>query len=324
MKTLFTVKNALVGLVTVIFFLPHLAVAGGEQCSQDGYLNILTINILFSEIENRDQRLNNIATFAKDNEVDVILLQEVVGGLLVGTANSAKDLQDKLESLGETYELRTAFETGLPGLLAVANATLSRCDILYKLVKRLPRASEIEFRGRNITLPRNVLMTRLRIPGYGKISVYNTHKCAYCSVSERGEQLAVALNFIRNVEWFLPGSSPVLYGGDFNIDRFREDQTGRDSDLYNLIIDDEGFRDAYATSQTDPLDELCNELDEHCTFGVTELSKLNDPKQRIDYVFDAGFGMVDEARVVFTTQIPGEPTVSDHAGVFVRLALPGS
>ena len=103
----------------------------------------MTINLLFSEIENRDDRLDIIASFAAENNIHVIMLQEVVGGLLVGTNNSAKDLQNLLEGYGKNYNLKTAFETGLPGLLAVANSILSRCEIKFSLVKRLSRASEI-------------------------------------------------------------------------------------------------------------------------------------------------------------------------------------
>lgn len=43
---------------------------------------------------------------------------------------------------------------------------------------------------------------------------------------------------------------------------------------------------------------------------------------RIDYVFGAGFA-VRYGEVVFNTVIDGnQPSVSDHAGVFVQLQLP--
>ena len=175
----------------------------GDVASQE-HLNILTINLLFSEIETRDQRLDAIAEFAAGTPVDVILLQEVVGGVLVDTANSALDLQGKLRARGGEYDLHTALEVGLPGLLAVANAVLSRCEIDVKMVKRLPRASELEFQGRNIKLPRNVMMTRLNIPGFGKLNVYNTHLCANCPADELGAQVDVLLTFIDEIEDFFP------------------------------------------------------------------------------------------------------------------------
>jgi len=137
-----------------------------------------------------------------------------LGGVLVGTHNSAEDLQHFLEVYyGENYNLKTAFETGLPGLLAVANAVLSRCEIKFSLVKRLSRATEIEFDGRVIRLPRNVQMVRLKVPRRGRISIYNTHWCAGCPPEELAVHQQESFEFYNNVERFLPGESPAVFGG---------------------------------------------------------------------------------------------------------------
>jgi len=60
---------------------------------------------------------------------------------------------------------------------------------------------------------------------------------------------------------------------------------------------------------------------EHCTTGVSE---LNGPKaRRKDCIFTKGFADVRLSKVVFKTLVNGDqPTVSDHAAVFVRLGLP--
>lgn len=288
-------------------------------------LRLLTINLLFSEVETRDERLQAIADFASgDGEdrrpIDVILLQEVVGGFLAGTANSARDLQRFLAGRGGDYERRTAFEVGIPGLLAVANAVLSRCDIRFGLVKRLPRASEIELGDRTIRLPRNVMLTRLEVPGFGHISVYNTHLCASCLVEERAEQLDVAFDFINGVEDFLPGPTRAVFGGDFNIDINRDQ--GAEAFLYDRTTATEGFADLYAAApDVGTLPTLCpneNEADEHCTVGVSDLN--GSTSRRIDYLFGKGLGDVMNGAVVFNPLIdPAEPTVSDHAGVFVEM-----
>ncbi len=124
---------------------------GDGQCADvadKGYINVLTVNLLFSEIDDRNDRLKAIAQFAAKNGVDVFLLQEVVNGVLVKTDNSARDLRDILRRKHDlNYNIQSAFEIGLPGLLSVANAVLSRCEILYSLVQRLPRTPELEFRG---------------------------------------------------------------------------------------------------------------------------------------------------------------------------------
>ena len=45
--------------------------------------------------------------------------------------------------------------------------------------------------------------------------------------------------------------------------------------------------------------------------------------RRIDYIFTKRPAAIEAARVVFNEMVnPGEPTVSDHAGVFIRLKLP--
>lgn len=328
-------------LAVFLFLLPTNVSAwwwnGDAQCddvAENGVLNVMTINLLFSEIENRDERLEAIADFIADSsdpsdpfdpfdQIDVVLLQEVVGGALIGTNNSARDLKDILLNKHDlNYNLRTAFETGLPGLLAVANAILSRCEIRFSLVKRLPRATEVEFDGRVIKLGRNVMMSRLKIPGFGKLNVYNTHLCSRCDVDERDEQLEELLDFLNNVERFIPRDNPIVLGGDFNFDLF--DDMGEERFLYDTIVTGEEFSDAYAAGADEPLDNLCEDednADEHCTVGV---SKLDGPNaRRIDYIFTKGFGEVIESRVVFNTLVnEDEPTVSDHAGVVTGLNLP--
>ena len=302
-------------------------VSGGEPLVQCGdiagraHLNILTVNLLFSEIKTRDQRLDAITDFAADAPVDVILLQEVVGGVLVDTANSALDLQGKLRDKGSEYDLHTAFEVGLPGALVLANAVLSRCDIEVKMAKRLPLTAELEFQGRTIKLPRNVMMTRIDIPGFGKLNVYNTHLCAKCTAAEMEKQLDVLLTFVSDMEGFFPGDNPLIMGGDFNIDRLRTEPFD-EKPFYDRIVN-AGFIDAYAEDRQ--LDNLCKDTevaDAHCTVGVSSLDE-GDSARRIDYIFSNGLAGSRESRVVFNSLVdPGQPTVSDHAGVFVSLALP--
>ena len=300
---------------------------GGEtivQCgdvASRGHLNVLTINLLFSEIETRDQRLDALAEFAAGTPVDIILLQEVVGGVLVDTTNSALDLQEKLRARGGEYDLHTAFEVGLPELLMVANGVLSRCEIDDKMVKQLPWASELEFQGRDVKLPRNVMMTRLNIPDFGKLNIYNTHLCANCAADELGAQLDVLLTFINGVEESFPQDKPVILGGDFNIDRFRANPFEQ-GPFYDRIIA-ANFTDGYAEDRI--LEDLCEDADvadTHCTVGVSSLD-VGDPGRRIDYIFVKDVDNVRESRVVFNTLVdPSQLTVSDHAGVFISVELP--
>ncbi len=211
---------------------------GDAKCNnvtEKGFLNVLDINLLFSEVENRYQRLEDIADFATNNDVDVLLLQEVANGALLKTENSAQDLRDILRNKhNQDYNISTAFEAGLPGLLSVANAILSRCEIGFTQIERLPFTSEIEFDGKRIAIPRNVQLTRLTIPDRGKINVYNTHLCAGCEINEREEQLNELLDFVNSLDASMPSNNPSVLGGDFNFDRF--DNEGAEKFLWEKII----------------------------------------------------------------------------------------
>lgn len=328
---------SIAGLFALLCLLPGAKPAWGAQCrdvASRNHLNVLTVNLAFFEIDRREERLRLIAAFAKDRAddgepVDVILLQEVVGGALTGTDNSAKDLRAALAPLD--YNLKTVFETGLPGVLSTANAILSRCKITATLFTFLPLTSEqLQIEGLEIPTTRNVMMARLKIPGasraFRKVNVYNTHLCAGgggtiggvvatgCSVSERGAQLGAALRFVKAAERLFSffRARPHVFGGDLNIDNFRSPDGdglfGVEKPLYDSIISGAGFTDAYAASQATPLDDLCEDgadptgfqewvPDEHCTTGVS-FSGSNPPPfpaffdttpRRIDYIFQKGF-----------------------------------
>ena len=69
----------MIALGQVWFFLPQGYASpwqkGNARCYEvalRGHLNVLTINILFSEVENRDKRLEVIGDFIAHNDVDVI------------------------------------------------------------------------------------------------------------------------------------------------------------------------------------------------------------------------------------------------------------
>ena len=80
---------------------------------------------MFLELENLDKRLGYIADFVAKNDVDVILLQEIVGGVFAGTDNSGRDLKRILKDEHNLdYNLITAWEIGEPNIFSFANAIL--------------------------------------------------------------------------------------------------------------------------------------------------------------------------------------------------------
>lgn len=319
------------------------ALSWQAQCPdtmERGHVNVLTINVLFSEVKNRKDRLILIADFIKQQEqekepIDVVLLQEVVGGPLAGTVNSALDLKNLLAESGLEYNLRYRLANGVPKILTVGNAILSRCKILFTISKTLPFATEEPFDGFQIPLRRNVMMSRVIIPGFGKINVYNTHLCAFCDpIEERLKQARVLMDFIRDVENFIWwDKNSVILGGDFNTNLNNPD----DISVYDLItqedfINNKRFIDSYATAGECPNDltlSCCEDYgDPGCTFAVSTDNPYainpftGEPElpQRIDYVFVLGLEILDSV-VVFRSGTKGDPWVSDHSGVLTRIKL---
>jgi maltose 6'-phosphate phosphatase len=292
-------------------------------------VKFMTLNLLFSEVDDRNKRLRRIADYVAANHVDVLLLQEVVGGELVNTRNSAVDLRDILRDRhGLRYFSRSAFETGVPNLLSLANAILTRFDIEFSDDHALPGVTEEEFFGFDVRLARRVLMARLVIPGFGEIDVFNTHLCARCSLEDREDQLDVVFDFLNKFREKTGAPRPTVLGGDMNFDLF--DNDGNERFLYEKVLA-EGFADAYAeyviaaAGGKETLETLCEDeknADQHCTVGVSDLNGSN--ARRIDYIYARGFGPCLHSQVVFNPNAPNgvAPTVSDHAAAAVTLKLP--
>ena len=307
-----------------------------------GTLNVLTLNILFSEYPNRSQRLAEIADFVAtpENNIQVIALQEVVGGILDGVVadrlggdpvegNTARELRNLLDARGIECDLRTGFASGVPALYEVANATLV-CGCQFtgnKIVKLLTPANEgLTFAGVTVKLTRSVLMTQLTTES-GSVNIYNTHLCSRCSQQERLRQIREALGFIDQVESFIPANH-IVFLGDFN--SLMGDQVYR-------RITSSGFTDTYAEAKSislqkggiDPSCTLANTANtEGCTIGVSEiidpLLGPAIPPVRIDYIFDKGPWTIEQSIVVFNPLATDsqDPSVSDHSGVRTSFGAP--
>jgi maltose 6'-phosphate phosphatase len=298
----------------------------GAQCfdvSGRGHLRVLTLNLLFSEIEQREIRLERIVDFiAQEAEpIDVILTQEVVGGALAKTVNSSLDLKRLLSDRGLDYNLNYTMANGIPGLLSVGNSILSRCEVAFTLSKTLPFESEVAFDNFEIPLKRKVIMARIDVPHFGKIDVYDTHLCSGCTGSERLQQAQVLMEFMQDAEKLISGKNPVILGGDLNTDLNVTDN----HPVYDLITG-QGFIDSYAETHTDCPDCcLGNDLS-GCTFAVPGnpfaldlFTHLPEGPQRIDYIFVNGLD-VEDSEVVFNSPTNGN-WVSDHSGVLSSLKI---
>jgi maltose 6'-phosphate phosphatase len=310
-----------------------------------GQLNVLTLNTLYDAPAGvRAKSWADITQFAVANHVHVLLLQEAVLTdveqiqTLLGTSDSARDLQRVLnERSAEPYELREAWETGVPLLLTTANAMLSRCHITRHFSTFLPLESEEAFQGIDLKITRNVQVAQINIPGYGNLHIYNTHLCSACPVDALQQQVDALVGFVQQVEAKVPGTHVVL-GGDLNLDLAK----GAAEQAVYETVTRAGFRDVYAEYRGTQFGETRQTLcwngvpDIHCTDGVSPIRGLIDkdtgaevPRPtRIDYLFLRGTDTVPTSRVVFnpgnaaTGPMNGaEPAVSDHSGVFAQITL---
>jgi endonuclease/exonuclease/phosphatase family metal-dependent hydrolase len=324
--------------ILIVVALGLIMMAGG--CAARGTLDALSLNILFSEYPQRSQRLADIAAFVAENNVQLIALQEVVGGELDNLVaqrlggdpvdgNTAQELRNLLrQNHGLECDLRTGFATGVPALYEVSNAMLV-CGWQftgYKIVRLLTPADEgVKMAGYTVKLTRSVLMTRLTTES-GSVNIYNTHLCSLCGQQERLTQVTEALTFIDQVESLIPANH-VIFLGDFN--------SVMGDPVYSHIISRD-FTDTYAhikrislQNGIDPSCTLVNTVNiQGCTIGVSEvpdpLFGFTDPPLRIDYVFAKGPWTLEDSTVVFNPKArDGEgPSVSDHSGVRTSFGPP--
>jgi maltose 6'-phosphate phosphatase len=292
--------------------------ASCEDVMQRGHLNVLTINILYTDFFQRMERLRAVADFIQAQEqagepVDIILLQEVVSGAIAGTVSLSINLSAMLRRQGLDYNLRFRPVAGLPGVFMVGNAMLSRCAISGFASRLLPYAPERPVAEIGLPVLHEVQRIAIDVPDYGTASVYNTHLCAYCPGEDRLRQTKSLFRFLDARED--NESRLVVLGGDFNTDV----TVPADLPTYTLITDDNGFTDTYAEASS--CTDCCSDAEglDGCTYAVPgNTLAAGAPPVRIDYIFARGDGFaIRESRVVFNQA----PWVSDHSGVFSSIGL---
>lgn len=293
----------------------------------EAHFSALTVNLFFSELKDRETRLDRIADFVAEKNsahefVDAILLQEIVGGFLSGTRNSAADLQEKLSERRFQYFLYFRMGEGIPGLLNVGNAILTRHKIGAAKSTSLPIASEEPFQDLVIPIRRNVIMCRVKSPDLGWMHIYNSHLCADCDPSARQLQTNALLDFINQTEALYSDAHTVFLGGDFNTDLNQADHWP----VYEMILDAD-FIDSYAEFRG--CSNCCDQADGMmgCTYSVPGnpyaidcLTGAAKPTTRVDYIFvrpNTAFN-ISNSQIVFNV---APNWVSDHSGVWTELGL---
>jgi len=291
--------------------------ASCEDVMQRGHLNVLTINILYTDFFQRLDRLRAVADFIEaqaqaGEPVDIILLQEVVSGAVSGTVGLSINLSAMLRRQGLDYNLRFRPVAGLPGVFMVGNAMLSRCSITGFASRLLPYAPERPVAGIGLPVLHEVQRIAIDVPGYGAASVYNTHLCSYCPGADRLRQTESLFRFLDRRED--TANRLAVLGGDFNTDV----TVAADLPAYTLITDENGFTDSYAEANS--CTGCCSEAEglDGCTYAVPGNTLVSGaPPVRIDYIFARGDFSSLESRVVFNEA----PWTSDHSGVLTKIEL---
>ena len=309
------------GLIGLSFFVVvAYATAQCQDVAQTGQMRVLTLNVLFWEVAQREARLERVAALIVQEDVHLILLQEVVGGWVAGTSDSSQDLQERLAQHGLDYERESSFETGVTDILEVKNAILSRCPILFSRSQTLSIVEE-QTGIAAIPVRREVSMVRIQLPDLSAFNVYNTHLCAGCAPVDRLYQVEVLLAFVAELEQQLGDSPAFILGGDFNIDARLPDEASLMA--YELLGAD--LVDTYAF--VNGCTSCCFEMDLAdslgCTVNVPENPFGAGEAQRIDYLFvPEGSWVPVASQVVFNGMRP-DNWVSDHSGVLTTLDMKG-
>jgi len=309
--------------IIISLFLPGLSMGWQAQCrcadiQERGHINVLTLNLLYSENIEREARFTTVVSFLaqqaiQGEPVDVILLQEVVGGILSGTQNSSQDLKHMLAEQGLSYNLRYCPVNNQIGILSEGIAILSRCRFLFTVAKTLPTVWETPSEGFDFPLKRRAVMGRIQVPGVGNLNIFNTHLCAFCDGTERLAQGKALLKFVSDVERLIFwDNAPVILGGDLNMDL----ETSKGQQIHDSIVV-AGFEDTYTAFNACETCCSVQEGYEGCTYGVSGNPYTDDLPVRIDYVFVKHLKVL-QSIVVFNDD---PDWVSDHSGVLTKLAV---
>lgn len=307
--------GALPGLLLALLLLapgppPAVAAACGDAA---GRLRVLTFNLQFTRAFRPERQVEPLAAHLVSRPADLVLLQEVAGGLVTGAGSVAHLLAERISALGgPRYEVVHAPASGVEGFFTVGNAVLSRCPVLARRTIPLPEIAELRFAGGRWRLARNLVRVDVRFAG-GVLHVLDTHLCADCTVEERRRQLAAVLSAARTAG---SDGAPVVLGGDFNNDRVRDG--GAERPLHEAILA-AGFADSAGTG-THGWCERPAHPDAFCTVGVAD--PWRPESRRIDYIFVRGLAVLAH-EVLFNPRIdPDTIALSNHAAVQAVLTLP--
>lgn len=263
-------------------------------------IKAVTFN-LFNRPWQRKARLQNAASTLQGIDADVVLLQEVAKGWLLGGTDPARQLAESLRMRYVRYwheENLGVFRTGL--------AVLSRFPIL---------SSEYhEFKRHPFWDAKGYMLVTLELPGGIRLQVVNLHMASTSNNEILESEWAELSQFVARLQ----PHGPVLIGGDFNTEStnpalIKFGQQLKTSNLYEHEV----FKDIarWRTWTPDYRDAL-------------EAGKFSTESQLIDYFFAAP-SLATSAKTASNLQFVGGrivlppfvPRPSDHLPVVAQILL---
>ena len=175
-------------------------------------MKILSLNLTATMNTPRVDRLRAVAEFARENEVDVLLVQEGVRSCFI--YDTIRDLAGQLEY---EYFAKSAF--GFPLFWEFRVGVVSRFKII-RTASLNPAVPQTEWLD-SIPLPwrRRAVAATVDVPGLGITTLISVHLASSPkTIADKARELALLAEWRRG----LPERDALIYGGDFNtaFDRF--------------------------------------------------------------------------------------------------------
>jgi endonuclease/exonuclease/phosphatase family metal-dependent hydrolase len=305
------------GLFLLIYCLiPHLVLADFSNLTQQPTesqpsIKILSLNVMQNASEARSSRFQRIVNFLTTTPVHLMALQELSGGPYDDpptTTDSGADLANMLAAAGLQYGYYTEANWGYPPHLVFKVGILPR----YRMLVTAAVSTGTPTDGWIFAERKNVVMSGLDIPGFGRINLYSVH---VYGPSEEGVETQIdnLMQFVNQVDAQNPAVASIV-AGDMN---FSVDSSPA---AYQKFIA-QGFFDSYAAAQgaADPSTCCTPANTSGCTFGVPGNPFISAASpSRIDFIFVRGKGVrVKASKVVFNGT--EADFVSDHCAVLTEI-----
>lgn len=278
--------------------------------------------------------LEGVAEKIRQVDPDILLLQEVdVDSKRVAGIDQVQWLLDETDLNYGAYasQWRASWipRHGI-GRIDSGNAILSRWPFEEATRIALPLISEQSWLTQYFYLKRNLLKSRLKVPGFGGLFVLDTHLAAFSKDGTRRRQVEEVREELETLD---SEGHRVLFGGDLNLIPPGSEKTREFADE---ACDDGSFEPTDYTDKLDvlqpfydefeaaiPLEEYRADNAPHFTYGGDEELGWT---RKIDYLFTNGSFAPDSGLVHQGPEQGGMGTIglSDHAPVTAVLEGGGS